>query len=94
MIKEMSCYIYTSDDWFGNFHLRDESELASLIFLPPDPIDKDDVEWLVSVGGNDDYSLHKHFDNEEGALVCFLKILQEDEITKKYLNDLGFYFGN
>lgn len=87
-------YKKTHDQWCGSYELGNSGELLVLVgFSQTGPNPPIDGEWIVYVAGNDDYSMHKLFDNEWAARTTHLSILLDWEyVDQEPLEALGFIY--
>ncbi len=86
----------TDDDWYSNEKLASTCEKyqhknklveVSCLSLPPA---KDNDTTRVCVWGNDDFGLEKDFDNRIDAMTCYIEILSQKVVNKKWLKSIGF----
>ena len=89
-MKHISVYKDTEEDFCPSYLMSDGSKLVLILFIPPGPTSSSSIDYLISVCGDDDYSLDKRFESEKKAWCCFLEIVGQETITKDYLVEIGF----
>jgi hypothetical protein len=86
----------TDDNWHDNYTLAESSNYlenrtrlveVSLLSLGPKLTD----QTRVCVWGNDDCGMERDFDNQADATTCFMDVLTQPVVNKKWLKSIGFW---
>ncbi|MCA9495833.1 MAG: hypothetical protein KC589_02735 [Nanoarchaeota archaeon] len=90
-MKRIEIFKKTKDNWYDNYYLKnfpiEENKLVNIVFLQmccSQPL------WYISIHGNNDYEYKRIFDNELEATEIFLEILQQEYISKEFVETLDF----
>jgi hypothetical protein len=85
----------TDDDWYSNYKLAESSNalehrtrLVEVSLLSLGPVLGDGTR--VCVWGNDDCGMERDFDNQADATACFMDVLTQLVVNKKWLKSIGF----
>lgn len=85
MIKNISCYKRTSDNWHPSFSV-DGEDVVRVHYVN----DKRTDTYYISVWGADDYGLEKSFKSMIAAERCLLTILESPRVNIDVLLSAGF----
>lgn len=90
-MKRIEVFKKTKDYWYGNYSItgfpEEEKDLVGIIFLQmccSQPL------WYISIHGDDTYEYERIFDNELEATEIFFEILQQEYISKEFLEKFDF----
>lgn len=93
-MKRIEIFKKTKDDWCDSYYLKgfpkEESKLVSIVFLQmccSQPL------WYISIG-DDSYEYERIFDKESEATEIFLELLQQEYISKEFIEKLEFNLVN
>ena len=93
-MKRIEVFKKTKDDWYDSYYLKnlpkEESNLVGIDFFQlccSQPV------WCISIHDNDFDEYERIFANESEATEIFLKILQQEYISKEFLLTLDFNLG-
>ena len=87
-MNEVSVYCETTDDWYGNYRIKDDQRVSNLVHVQFMKLSND--QWRCCVWGNDDFGME--FDSwlEGEAWNKFIQIIGWKYVNKEPLKALGF----
>lgn len=95
-MQRIEVYKETFDDWCPSYirstanYPNDGPKLVQISFMVL-PF-SDPKQWRVCAWGGDDLGMERDFDTYTAALHIFMKIVSENNISKKFLEDEGFVY--
>jgi hypothetical protein len=89
---KINVYKKTTDDWYGNYQIKEGDALVTVSFTQTGPNPKMyKGEFRVCVWGNDDCGMERDFGADEAtALNTFMQVIGLENVNKDKLKELGF----